>query len=312
MILAVCLVGTCIACNQTPKESEKTRVMTLNGTTGFGMAELISREKDGQNYTFQVEKDPEIATKALINGDVDICALPTNVAAKLYNRTKGDVVLLALNTRGVLHLVTGKDAFVSDLSDLAGKTVYCPQSPAYIVRALLEKANIADITLDTSYAQPAALQKAVITGNVEYAILPEPLATIAVSTSVGSEHPLVASLDLTAAWDRYVSPNALVQGCVMVRRAYLEKNPGVIADFLVDYKASVEYIIANPAEGAELVVKAGIFDGNASIAQKAIPGCNFCFITGDEMKTAMSAFLAALPLSEIGDALPLDDFYHIP
>ena len=58
---------------------------------------------------------------------------------------------------------------------------------------------------------------------------------------------------------------------------------------------------------------AGIF-AKAPVAAKAIPNCNICFVTGEQMKTELSAFLQimfeAAPQS-IGGALPADDFYCI-
>jgi ABC-type nitrate/sulfonate/bicarbonate transport system substrate-binding protein len=76
---------------------------------------------------------------ALINGSADIGAVPTNLAAALYNATKGEILLLALNTKGVLYLVTNANVEApASLADLAGKMVYCPtQNPAFITKALL-------------------------------------------------------------------------------------------------------------------------------------------------------------------------------
>ena len=100
-------------------------VWVLNGTTGFGIAPLIEDEKAGTaalNYTFTVETNAANVQSALINGDADIAALPTNAASALYNKTGGEVVLLALNTRGVLYLVanTAKASAPATLSDLVG------------------------------------------------------------------------------------------------------------------------------------------------------------------------------------------------
>ena len=61
-------------------------VWVLNGTTGFGIAPLIEQDKAGEaalNYTFTVETNAANVQSALINGDADIAALPTNAAAAL-------------------------------------------------------------------------------------------------------------------------------------------------------------------------------------------------------------------------------------
>ena len=140
-LLVLCLVlapcaGSAFAEEAAPDTSLPIRVVTLNGTTGFGMAGLIAENAAGRaglNYSFTVETDASNVTAALINGDCDIAALPTNAAAALYNKTEGKVQVLALNTRGVLYLVTDGSVEVSSISDLAGQTVYVPaQNPSFI------------------------------------------------------------------------------------------------------------------------------------------------------------------------------------
>ena len=126
------------------------RAMVLNGTTGFGMANLMHAAQNGEaklNYSFTVETDASNITAALINGSVDIAALPTNAAASLYNKTQGGVQIIALNTRGVLYVITNGDLGIATLADLEGKTVYVPgqgTNPEFVLRALLKYAGLTD------------------------------------------------------------------------------------------------------------------------------------------------------------------------
>ena len=310
LLAALPLLSAC----KKPDASLQINVMTLNGTTGFGMAPLMENAKNGDaalNYNFKVETDPTLVRDALINGSADIGAVPTNLAATLYNATKGEILLLALNTKGVLYLVTNANVQTpTSLADLAGETVYCPtQNPAFITKALLEKAEVADVELDsTTYAQPANLQAAVAQGSVDYAILPEPMVTIAKNKAATQGVTLNVALDLTAEWDKYFPAGSLVQGCVVARKSFVEEHPLEIAKFLEEYEASINYVTENPEAAADMIVSAGIF-AQAPVAKAAIPNCNLTFITGTEMKDAMSAFLAAMPIASIGNALPGDDFY---
>lgn len=293
-------------------------VWVLNGTTGFGIAPLIEDKKAGKaalNYTFTVETNAANVQSALINGTADIAALPTNAASALYNKTSGGVVLLALNTRGVLYLVanTAKVTAPTKLADLAGKTVYCPaQNPAFVTKALLDKAQLTNVTLDsTTYAEPAALRDAVASGLVDYAVLPEPMVTIAVSKAkqANAGVTLSAALDLTAEWKTAFGADSLVQGCVVARKAFVEEHPEEVKKFLEEYKASINYVVANPKEASEKIAASGVF-AQAPVAENAIPKCNLCFLTGADMKSAMSTFLSALPVASIGGKLPADDFYY--
>ena len=296
-------------------------VYTLNGTTGFGMAKLISDAKAGafpnENYTFTVQSDASVVLSALINGDVDIAALPTNAAANVYNKTQGGVKILAVNTRGVLYLLAKGETTVPSFEALRGKTVYVPaQNPTFIFTHLCKQNGLipgTDITIDsTTYAEAAALRDAVASGMVDYAVLPEPMVTIAMASAAKADVTLTNAMDLTAEWDKVCTPGSLVQGCVVVRTAFLEAHPETVANFLAAYKSSIEYLSTNTAEAAQLIADAGIF-ANAGVAAKAIPNCNVCYLDGAEMKAAMQVFLAALKDindKSIGGALPADDFYY--
>lgn len=295
------------------------KVTVLNGTTGFGMAKLIKDKADGKaslNYTFDVQADPSLVTKALINGSTDIAALPTNAAATVFNKTNGGVQVLALNTLGVLYVIANGEAnAVSSFEELRGKTVYCPaNNPEVIFRALCEANGLTvgtDITIDTTYAEPAALRNAAVAGEVALAVLPEPMVTIAKKQNTA----LLTALDLTAEWDKKFPAGSLVQGCVVVRTAFAEAHPAEVAAFLTEYAKSIAFLSENPSEAGAVVVESGVFAGQAPIAAAAIPNCNVTFVAGAEMKAALSTFLTTLhgiaPTS-IGGSIPTDSFYYVP
>ena len=288
-------------------------VSVLNGTTGFGMANLMDASANGQSkvcYSFTVETDASNIVAGLVNGSVDIAALPTNAAAAVYNKTQGGVQVLALNTLGVLYLVTDGSVTVESMADLAGQTVYAPaQNPSFIFQHICQANGLSDVTIDNTYAQPADLNTAVASGQVSIAVLPEPMVTVA-----KSQNPdLVVALDLTAEWDKVSTSGSLVQGCVVVRTAFVQENPGVVADFLTEYGTSIEGMTTDIEGTAAKIEAQGIF-AKAAVAAKAIPNCNVCFITGEDMKTALSEFLTIMhgvaPAS-VGGAVPGDDFYCI-
>ncbi len=288
------------------------RVMTLNGTTGFGIAGLIADAAEGNaalNYDFSVETDASNITAALVSGDVDIAALPTNAAAALYNKTGGKVQVLALNTRGVLYVVSDGSEEISSLQDLDGKTVYAPaQNPTFIFRTLCDAAGV-NVTIDNTYAQPADLNTAAASGEVALAVLPEPMVTIARAQNAA----LIPVLDVTAEWDKVFTPGSLVQGCVVVRTAFAAEHPAETKAFLEEYGKSVALLEEDPAAAAQAIEACGIF-AKAAVAEKAIPRCNLCFITGADMQAALSAFLETMAASapeSIGGAVPAEDFYCI-
>lgn len=290
-------------------------VMVLNGTTGFGMAKLITDANAGStalNYNFSVESDASNVTAALINGSTDIAALPTNAASVVYNKTQGEVQVLALNTLGVLYVVTDGSEDIASIADLKGKTVYAPaQNPSFILAYLCQANGLTvgeDIIIDNTYAQPADLRTAVAAGEVSIAVLPEPMLTIAKSAN----DKLVTALDLTEEWDKVSEPGTLVQGCVVVRKDFAEAHPNEISAFLTDYNASISYLSEDGADVAGVIENSGVF-AKGAVAAKALPNCNLCFITGENMKTTMNHFLEIMYKTQpasIGGAVPSDDFYY--
>ncbi len=314
LALALVAVLSLAACTRAVKIDNELEinVSVLNGTTGFGMAKLMSdnaNDKTQLNYQFKVETDASVISAGLINNEIDIAALPTNAASVLYNKTNGGVKVLAINTLGVLYVVENGNTITS-INDLEGKTVYCPaQNPAFILEYVAKLANI-NITIDTSYAQPAALMQFMAAspeGTV--AVLPEPVLSVAQSKNANLNNVL----NLTAEWGVNATNSALVQGCVVVRSEFLENHPKEVEEFLNEYEKSIKYVNTNSSETAALVVDLGIYAGAAAVAQKAIPNCNITYIDGNDMKTALSGFLAAMESvnpTSIGGKLPADDFYY--
>lgn len=297
-----------------PDSGLPVNVMVLNGTTGFGMAKLMHDSENGGaalNYSFQVESDASNVTAALVSGGADIAALPTNAAAALYNKTGGGVQLLALNTLGVLYVVVnGETESISSMSDLAGRTVYAPaQNPSFIFKYICQ-ANGLDVTVDNSYAQPADLRTALAAGEVDIAVLPEPMVTIAESAN----DKLVTALDLTGEWNA-VAPvaDSLVQGCVVVRTDFAAEHPAEVAAFLDEYGQSIAYLSSGADDIGDIIESTGVFT-NGAVAKKAVPNCNVCFVSGADMAAQMGAFLEIMLKTapeSIGGAVPGEDFYYI-
>ena len=304
------------SCNLTSTEPISINISVLNGTTGFGAAKLMSDTINGQsdlNYQFTVESDASNITAGLINGSIDIAALPTNAAANLYNKTNGAVKIAAVNTLGVLYLLTGEGVEVSDIADLEGKTVYCPaQNPAFIFEAICRANDLIpgeNVTVDTGYAQPADLRAALVSGAVEIAVLPEPMVTIAKSAN----DKLSVALDLTDEWEKAYGEGTLMQGCIVVRTEWANAHVKELAEFISDYKASIKFTNEEPAKAAACIAGVGIFSGKAAVAQKAIPNCNIVYIDGDEMAQSLAVFfekLYAVNPAAVGGKVPDANIYY--
>ena len=162
------------------------KITVLSGTTGMGMAKLISDDKNGSaslNYSFSVISDPTAVPPTILQKTTDIAAVPTNLASTHYKKTNGGVYVLALNTQGVLYVLENGNT-VNSIADLKGKTVYVPgegTNPEYILRYIIEKNGLVvgkDVTFNYSFGTPDDLSEAVAAGLADIALLPEPKVTV--------------------------------------------------------------------------------------------------------------------------------------
>lgn len=307
-ISAVLTLGSC-----KKTSDEKTNVYMIVGPTGIGAVSLLEKSSAETpdtkgNYHFELVEQSEITAK-ITNHEADIAALPTNVASTLYAKNKGEIVVLAVNTLGVLYIldVTGE---INSVSDLSGKKIYSTgqgANPEYILKYILEKNGVDDAEIEF-LSDNSELATKMISGDVQIALVPQPVAT-----QVTVKNPNVKiALDMTKEWEKVGGDSALMMGCVVTTKEYLENHKKEVNTFLDEYKASIESVLSDIENAASLCEKHGII-ASAAIAKKAIPYCNLCFITGDEMEKALSGYLGVLfeanPAS-VGGALPDSDFYY--
>ena len=86
-------------------------VLALKGPTSMGMVKMMSDNdsKESPADTFELAAAPDEVSAKLVQGEVDIAAVPANLASVLYNKTNGGVQVLAVNTLGVLYIVEDGD-----------------------------------------------------------------------------------------------------------------------------------------------------------------------------------------------------------
>lgn len=295
------------ACSKKQDDTE-IRIAALKGPTGMGMVKLADKQ-NYPNYTVSIEASPDALNPRIISGEVDVAAVPVNLASVLYNKLDGDISVLAVSTLGVLYVVEAGSE-VNSVADLAGKTVYATgqgATPEYILNYLLDKNGVAGSVEVNYVGEHAALATMLADGSAEIGMLPEPNVT---STLAGNDNLRIA-LNLTEEWNKVCSTE-LVQGVVIARKSFVNEHPEAIEQFLREYEKSSAFVNENIDEAAKLIVDAGIL-GNVEIAKKAIPNCNISFSKGEAMHKAVEGMLAVLfeanPKS-IGGKLPDKDFYY--
>lgn len=311
-ILALGLFAGC----SSKQEDVVAKVYALKGPTSMGMVKMISDQegKEKKSYEFTIAGSPDEITPKLINGEVDIAAVPANLASVLYNKSEGKVVNLAINTLGVLYIVENGNT-VKTINDLKGKTIYASgkgATPEYALNHILKENGIdpqKDVKIEFKSEHTEVLA-AILSNKNSVAMLPEPFVT----TATIKNNNIKVAIDMNKEWEKLNSKNSssLVTGVVVARKEFVEKHPEAVKAFLDEYKKSVEYTNGSVKEASLLIEKNNIVP--AKVAEKAIPSCNITFISGNDMKTKLEGYLNTLynqnPKS-IGGKMPSEDFYYI-
>lgn len=288
----------------------------LKGPTSIGLVKLVDDAKKGSlpySVEFDMESAPDVMAPKLLNGEVDIAALPVNMGSVLFNKSDGKVTMLDIGTLGILYILEKGDQSIKTVADLKGRTIVANgqgATPEYTLSYLLS-ANGMDINSDVTIDWKSSADEVLSTiENMDNAIvmLPQPFVTVA-QTKVQN---LNTVLDLTKEWDAIGTGGKLITSGLFVRNDFLEENKELVNEFIANYTDSVKWINENVEDASKLVEEYDII--KAPIAAKAIPYCNLVSITGDEMKSATEDYLMTLfnlnPKS-VGGALPGEEFYYL-
>ena len=263
------------------KEFREYNVAVLKGPTAVGFAKAWSdsdEENTDNKYNVTAYATPDEISAGLAKGEIDIAAIPCNLASVLYNKTGKGIKVAAVNTLSVLYMVSSSE--MDSVNDLKGKTIYTTgqgTTPQYTLEYILSKNGLTPGTdVKIEYKQEAAEVAAILTtDNDAIGMLPQPYASAVLLKN--------QNMKLAEAFDQ----------------------------FLDDYEASVEYCKDNSDSVASILAAKGVFE--EPVAKKAIPYLNIAFVSGEEMQADIENYLNVLykanPAS-VGGTMPDDEFYY--
>lgn len=298
--------------NKEPKEPVQVTIAGLKGPTSIGMIKMIDEKamnNDDYNVEYIAENAPDALTAKIINGEIQISSVPINLASVLYNKTEGNIQLMAVNTIGNLYIVGTEE--ISSLADLEGKTLGMSgkgSTPDFAMNYILKQNGLeGKVELDYS-TDHATLAQSVIAGDTKIALLPQPFVT----QTMMKNNNVKMLVDLNEAWKEASSQaSELYTGCIVVNKEFAENNKEFVDEFLKQYEASVNWVNENPKDASVLVEKNEIMP-SAALVEKAIPYCGITYAKAQEAKTGLNSFYKVLfdsNPSSIGGKLPDDAFY---
>ena len=303
----------------TAAEPVAVRTAALKGPTAMGLVRFMSEADAGnladEDWSFQILASADEVTPLIAKSEVDVAAVPANLASVLYNKTEGGVHVIAVNTLGVLYVCELGDE-VKTVSDLRGRTIYSAgkgATPQYALEYVLRQAGLdpdSDVTIEWK-SEHAECVAALAEGAGAVAMLPQPFVT----TAQAKNDQIRVALDLNREWESACEAAGqkarLITGVAVVRSEFADAHPETVDAFLGHYRESVEYVNSNVDEAAKLV--AGYDIVPEAVAAKALPACNITFVAGQDMKDQLSGYLEILHgqnAQAVGGSLPGDDFYY--
>lgn len=311
LILTIILVVNLTGCSL----SKYVRVKTYNGLPAISICKLIKEEdniKSSYKTSYTIESNDKKLIESLNKKEVDIALVPTDMAAKVYNKNSSYQICASIG-QGSYYLVTSDPEVRGFNSTLINKEIAIAGESSMtdnIVKAILKKNNIDETLVKFKYTNTVPeLVKTLTLGEIYTGIVPETSLTSLLYKHSGLK--ILASTN-----DAYENTFDISEGypqfSVIVRKDFAKNNKEYVNKFLSKLKESVEFVNNNPlqagAYGEELKIPI-----KPQILSKAIKRCNLKFIEIDKFKQNYKYFFDILynyNNEAVGGTVPDESIYH--
>ena len=311
LILTIILVVNLTGCSL----SKDVRVKTYNGLPAISICKLIKEEeniKSSYKTSYTIESNDKKLVESLNKKQVDIALVPTDMAAKVYNKNSSYQICASIG-QGSYYLVTSDPEVRGFNSTLINKEIAIAGESSMtdnIVKAILKKNNIDETLVKFKYTNTVPeLVKTLTLGEIYIGIVPETSLTSLLYKHSGLK--ILASTN-----DAYENTFDISEGypqfSVIVRKDFADNNKEYVNKFLSKVKESIEFVNNNPlqagAYGEELKIPI-----KPQILSKAIKRCNLKFIEIDKFKQNYEYFFDILynyNNEAVGGTVPDESIYH--
>ncbi len=274
------------------------------------MIEMQALQDVAENVELRAWKSADQMRAMVREGDCDFVAVPSNVAATLYNKGV-NIHLLNISVWGILDLVT-RDKNLRRLEDFRGKEILVPmrgEMPDIVLRTLLRQKGLRpqkDIKL--AYTNTAILQ-IFLTGRYDNVLLPEPLTTMVMQKSKSA---LFRSVDLEEVYGKVFSKEAQMPqaGIAFVGN----QDPHVVERVAEEYDKAVIWYKNYPQEAGALAAKYFPMVEAAAVTE-SLAHIRFQSVAAADAREELEFFFGILQQADpkmIGGRLPETDFYRKP
>lgn len=263
--------------------------------------------------TVGIWQSPDQLRAGVTSGQYQVAAVPTYVAANLYQRGL-PVRLLNVTVWGILHVMAADDG-VRGWSDLAGRRILVPfkgDMPDLVFRYLARQHGLDPASLDVQYTSaPVEALQLLMAGHGQAAVLSEPVATAAELRGKQQGIPIRRVLDLQAEWAAATGgPPRIPQAGTLALTSLTERHPNVVRAIQAGLADAVSWVREAPAEAAQVGSK--LIGLEAPMVERSLPRTPLEMVTAADARGELEQFfshLAELSPEIIGGTLPDAAFY---
>jgi NitT/TauT family transport system substrate-binding protein len=310
--------------------AEKLQKLTLSGPFAAVSYPLIHMVDSGalkdiaETVEFVPWKDPDQLRVLAMDGkaNVDFIAMPSNVAANLYNRGV-KLQLVNISTWGVLWMVS-RDANLKTLADFKDKEVVMPfraDMPDIVFQVIAEKAGL-DVRRDFRLryvGSPLDAMQLLIMRRADHALLSEPAVSMALRKTKSFPVSVIApelhrSVDLQREWGRLLQRPARIPQAGIAAMGQALADPALVERFQKAYAASLKWCETKPDECGTMVAKRVEMLTAEGVAD-SVRVDNTEFVTAQDAKPELEFFFGQLHARQpalVGGKLPDAGFYYAP
>ncbi len=273
-----------------------------------------------KDVKFRLWKSPDELRAFTLRGGADFVAVPTNVAANLYNKGV-DIKLLNVSVWGILGILT-RDKSKKTLADFKGCEIAMPfraDMPDIVFEEIAKQQGLnpkKDFKLRYLNSPIDAMQM-LIMRRVDHALLAEPATSIALRKTGSYPLKLVApdlyrSDMLKEEWGKTFKVEAKIPVAGMAVVGENIKKKHLVKRFNEEYQKSMIWYKNNPKQAGELAAKY-IKMLDAKGVKDSIEYVSLAIVNAKKSQKDLEFFMDVLKKNNpksIGGKLPSDSFYY--
>lgn len=238
-ILIIIMSCTYITFGGSPKKGESKKAITIGVLPDIDSVPFIMADsagffkKEGVKVKLVYFKSAKDRDSAIQSGNID--GTVADMIAVLFDKAGGFDVRITSKIDGNYKLVCGKTSGINSLKDIKGKNIAISKNTLieYSTDKFLEAANLTDKDINKQIIPQIPLRLEMLqNGKVDGAVLPEPLASLAIKNG----GKLIYSTS-----DLGIKP-----GIIMFTAKIIKANPKELQEVYRAYNDSVKYLNNEP------------------------------------------------------------------